>query len=401
MSMYSFKWPKWIFPLIVAWCATQAAENARAQSLLSNLEHEISALVQQGEPAVTSIISYVRESDEKKDDSPLFSLFSSKSSHQPFTRIKIGSGLFFHKSGFIVTRKSVVANACSIRVRIYTGEEMDAELIGIDEEHEVGLLRVPGVRELPHVPFGQPAKLRAGSWIIVMGNSLGVTPAVSVGNVSAVRENGLIQITANIDPGHNGSPVLNANGEIIGMVSGRVDYPVPQQGVYLTASNAALVMPIDQVLDSVKKILEAYSRRHGWLGITVTPNPKDEVHPLVSKIEPGSPADQAGLRPGDVILGFNGQELDHYYALLGLVKKTPPGTATTIRVQREGRELQLAITIGKMDFSRLFSKPLWAEHPAGAKMQAVPLDSRAMLEKRLLEMERQIRELRAKIIKSP
>ena len=388
--------------LTILWFAWISAEMAASQTLLSNLEEEIAALVEQGEPAVTSIYAYLDMENNKDEDSPLLSFFSSRSSETNLPRIKVGTGLFLHNAGFIVTRKSVVAHACSIRVRLYNGEELDAELIGIDEEKEIGLLRVAS-QDLPLVPFGRPEKLSAGSWIIVMGNSLGVTPAVSLGNVSAIRENGIIQITANIDPGHNGSPVLNAAGEIIGMVSGRVDYPASRQGLYLTVSNAALVLPIDQVYEAARRILDRYAEKHGWLGITVRSDARDEVHPVISRIEPGSPADKAGLAVGDVILAFNGHDLDHYYALLGLVKNSLPGTQTSIRVRRGDRELELPITIGRMNYTRLFESNQQARSALARKREAISFKhpSRLMLEKRLLEMERQIRELRAKIMKRP
>ncbi len=389
----------------VLWFGWLSAEMVASQTLLSNLEEEIAALIERGEPAVTSIYAYLDMDSQKDQDSPFLSLFSTKSPDEALPRIKVGTGLFLHNAGFIATRKSVVAHACSIRVRLYNGEEMDAELIGIDDEKEIGLLRIAS-QNLPLVPLGQPEKLTAGSWIIVMGNSLGVTPAVSLGNVSAIRENGVIQITANIDPGHNGSPVLNAAGEIIGMVSGRVDYPATRQGMYLTVSNAALVLPIDQVYEAAKRILNRYSQKHGWLGITVRSYSRDEIHPVISHIVPGSPAEKAGLQVGDVILAFHNQPLDHYYALLGLVKKSLPGTQTTIRVRRGEKELELPITIGRMDYARLFETDRQTRNLAFQQERALPPQhpegmSRRLLQKRLLEMERQLRELKAKIMKRP
>ncbi|RMD98150.1 MAG: PDZ domain-containing protein [Calditrichaeota bacterium] len=377
-----------------------------SQSLLSNLEKEISALVQQAEPAVTTVLAYIPVEKSSTSERPLFSFFTSKTDLPAKARenyINVGTGLLLHKNGYIVTRSSVIAQACSIRVRFYTGEEVDAELIGIDKNKGVGLLKVVPP-DFPLVAFGHPEALTAGSWILVIGNSLGVAPAVSLGNVSAIRENGLIQITANIDPGNNGSPVLNSEGEVIGMVSGRIDYRQPQSKDVLLASNAALVLPITQIYAAAKSLLDKYAREHGWLGMTVVPNPDDEIHPQISKIEQNSPAQRAGLKIGDIILAYDHQILDHYYALKGLVKKDKPGKRAAIQVKRGSDTLNLVIEVGKMNLGQIFEKIPYRSTELtqiNRPKSYMPLESRLMLEKRLLEMERQIRELRSRIIKRP
>ena len=286
-----------------------------------------------------------------------------------------------------------------MRARFYTGEEVKAEILGVDEQMGVGLLRVPAM-EIAPVPFGHPDHLLPGSWILVIGNSLGVSPAVSLGNVNAIRDNGLIQINASIDPGNNGSPVLNATGEIIGMVSGRIDYrPSPGRSM-LTSTNTALVLPITHIYDAAKTILQRYSDSHGWLGMTVMPDPDDIVHPIISKLEPGSPAEKAGLQVGDKILAFGNQELEHYYSLLGMVKKTRPGEKTTIRIRRNQDILELPIVIGKMDYAALLGELQFApRNITRLELAPKPASRNLMLERRILEMERQLKELRAKIIK--
>ena len=372
-----------------------------AQSLLTNLEKEIATLVERAKPAVVTILAYIPEEQTSEPDNSFLPFLSGKGAggDPDHLIINVGTGIYLHREGFIATRSSVIAQACSVRARFYTGEEVKAEILGVDEQMGVGLLRVPAM-EIAPVPFGHPDHLLPGSWILVIGNSLGVSPAVSLGNVNAIRDNGLIQINASIDPGNNGSPVLNATGEIIGMVSGRIDYrPSPGRSM-LTSTNTALVLPITHIYDAAKTILQRYSDSHGWLGMTVMPDPDDIVHPIISKLEPGSPAEKAGLQVGDKILAFGNQELEHYYSLLGMVKKTRPGEKTTIRIRRNQDILELPIVIGKMDYAALLGELQFApRNITRLELAPKPASRNLMLERRILEMERQLKELRAKIIK--
>ena len=391
--------------LAVACVSLYSATPLLSQSLLANLEKEVSVLVERAGSSVTTIVAYVPIDKGGKKDGSFFSIFSSKDEHTEKAEnhyLTIGTGLYLHEKGYVVTRSSVVANACSVRVRFLNGNESAGELVGVDSTRGIALLKVDP-QEITLLPFGRPNMVRPGSWILVIGNSMGVAPAVSMGNVSAVRNDGFIQISANIDPGNNGSPVLNASGEVIGIVSGKINYNDRRTGARYLAGNSALVMPIDEIYDAAEEILKKYSQLHGWLGITVTPIPGDYIRPQITRIEPGSPAAHANLQVGDVILGFNNEYLQNYYALKGLVRKALPGVSHKIAIVRGRDTLDVDIEIGPFMQYKLFEHVPYSRPPLmldqGNSIAPDKSRTNRYLEQRLRDMERELAKLRSQYSK--
>ncbi len=378
---------------------------AAAQTLLRSLEAEIDALVRRAEPAVVTV--YANVPHEEKNES-LFSFFDDDEEHAHdslahYTRV--GTGLLLSEEGYIATRSSIVAQACSVQVKLYDGRETQADVIGLDERLGVALLYI-GAAGITPVAFGDPDGLHPGSWAFVLGNSLGHFPAVTMGTVNVKHDNGHLQIAVMLTPGNNGSPVLNADGEIIGMISGAIDFS-GENGEAGTPFESVLVLPVDQVLASAEKLLEHYAAQQGWLGITVRPH--DTSSPQIFKIAPGSPAEKAGLQIGDIITAVNGQKLSDYFALKYHVRKATPGDEITLDVQRDSRALQVTMTAGVMPYQKAFTAPAerkaaeQADELGAVSADASSLDKiqRQKLEKRLRAMEEQIRLIRLSLDKKP
>ncbi len=365
-----------------------------AQSLLHSLESEIKSLVQQAQPAVVTV--YANVPSQGKSES-LFSFFDSEQPHDSLAHYtRVGTGLFVSKDGYIATRSSIVAQACSVLVRLYDGRETQADIIGLDAELGIALLYI-GAAGIEPIAFGNPAALHPGAWTFVLGNSLGHFPAVTMGAINAIHDNGHLQVAVMLTPGNNGSPVLNSSGEIIGMISGAIDFS-DDDHESATPFESVLVLPVDQVLASTENLLKQYAARQGWLGITV--RPFEASSPQIFKIAPGSPAEQAGVQIGDVITAFNGKELVDYFALKYFVREAKPGDEVILDIMRGKKKVRIPMVASNMPYDGTILKNAHITSSSPGQQQndgpdaGISAVQRQKLEKRLREMEEQIRQIR-------
>lgn len=391
-------------PISFAGLLICAAQSVIAQSILSNRETEIAEIVAHAEPAVVTILAdFALTSAENKDPS-LFSIFSTKEKYaqgQQYTLV--GSGLYIDPRGYIVTRGSIVQDAVDVRVRLWNNDETRAELIGIERRSGLALLKIdsPEIDELPGM---QTSGVKLGAWVLVIGNSLGISPAISVGIVTAFHQDGYIQVSANIDPGANGAPVLSASGSVIGIVSGRIAFSEGESRV-ISAANKVLVAPMERLYSTSRRLLEAYVEQHGWIGITVKRVQYSEVTPQVAEILPGSPAEKAGLEMGDVILKCNQKPFASFYSLKETVKKAKPGDYLTLEVLRGQKKLHIPLQVGKQQIGEIFKRmPFENEYEMTGSFQPRPVSemsfkAKLQLEGRLRKMEQEIRNLRRRLLK--
>lgn len=365
------------------------------QSLLANLDAEINAIVGKIQPSVVTV-SAIIPNKEKGESFFSFLKDSDASQKQPQASFitNVGTGFVLHESGFVVTKSSVVAEAEHIYVQFNEDSSYMAELLGIDSEHSVALLRFEAPNLVP-LEFGDPHLLRAGSWTVLVGNSLGISSTVSMGNVNAVYANGLLQIAVNTSPGNNGSPVMNARGQVIGMISGRLTI---SQGTNNSTggTECALVTPIDQVLQASRKIMAKYRASHGWLGITVRPF-KRNLPQIVALLE-NSPAARSGLAIGDVIQKINAQILHEYYDLKKIMASIKPGSEMKIHVQRNGESYEFELRATKLPDNPQFAGILSADIKTQQdepflKFGNKKARTREQFERRLLLMERKLQSL--------
>ncbi len=373
--------------------------------VLTELERDLAALVEEAKPSVVAVAAKVVTSYESRREGRLFGLWGEKRERRTVTLQNVGSGLVVDDSGHVVTRTSVVAGAEEIVVRLCDGRAVPADFVGADHGTGLAVVRIPAAYAR-RARFGSPRTLRSGSWVTVVGGSLGVAPSVSFGLVNAVRHDGLLQLSAPIAAGSAGSPLFNTKGEVVGLVAAAVDrrsqgrslIPAGEVPAYL------LAYPIDHVLSAVQRIIELEGAGHGWLGITVISTDSCDK-PTVTAVVQGSPAHRAGVCQGDVLLRFAGKQIATSEDAARAVRATAPGTAVTLEVEREGQPLTLQVTVGRRPSPAMLTADnaqagLWLHEPHLPPADPARSDARSLeetvrlLQRRLGELEKEIRSLR-------
>ena len=251
-------------------------------------------------------------------------------------RTGTGSGVLLSADGEVLTNAHVVEGSSALRVTL-NGESQSrpAVLVGADEGHDLALLRITGAEGLPVAKLGRSADLQVGDDVVAIGNALGLrgAPTVTRGIVSALDRTldnltGLIQTDAAINPGNSGGPLVNAAGQVVGI----------NTAISGAGQNIGFAIPIDQALPIIDRLRTGASApAAGYLGVALDDPPDGSRGALIVEIVPGSPADAAGLRPGDVVTSLGGKEVDGAAEAAGQVRDHRPGEEIEIDYQRDGR----------------------------------------------------------------
>lgn len=267
----------------------------------------------------------------------------------------IGSGFVISDDGYILTNNHVVDNANGIFVTMTTGKEYKAKVIGTDARTDIALIKIEA-SDLKPIPIGDSDKLRKGQWVLAIGSPFGLDSTVTAGIVSAInRDTGdylpFIQTDVAVNPGNSGGPLINLQGQVVGINS----QIISRSGGFMGIS---LAIPIDEVMRVVDQLKAHGKVTRGRIGVQITEVQDDVAKALglekgqgalVSSVEADGPAAKAGIHPGDVITAFNGQPIKHMTDLPRLVGATAPGAAATVQVWRKGKSLELKATIAELD----------------------------------------------------
>src|SRR5271170_3445541 len=267
--------------------------------------------------------------------------------HMPPSR-GTGSGFIVSPDGYVLTNAHVVADASEVTVKLTDRREFRAKVIGVDKRSDVALIKIPATG-LPTVRFGDPARIRPGQWAIVIGSPFGFENSVTAGVISAVGrplpdDSGssfvtFIQTDAAVNPGNSGGPLFNLDGQVIGINS----QIYSRTGGYMGMSFA---IPIDVALNVKDQLMKNGKVNRSRIGVAV----QDLGQPLaqsfglttphgalVSAVEPQSPGERAGLKPGDIITSVNGRNIDHSYDLPTVISQLPPGSEAHLGVWHDRR----------------------------------------------------------------
>ncbi len=312
-----------------------------AQSVISALEQEIGDLVHAAKPSVVTVLA-MKRSSRNTEGKGLFGFFGDQQEAEK--EFKAATGIIISSDGFVLTKESVLRDVGIIDVALDNGSSYRAEWVERDSLRGVALIKIPA-SDLTPAHFSMTEKLRAGSWITVIGNSLGVSHAVSVGVVSGIQPDGVVQISANVDPGCNGSPVFDAHAHVIGMVMGRMELETSEPRKSSFFSNTALVHPFEDLLPFLRSAVERYYAQHGWIGVTVVTDASWPSPPRILKLIENGPGHKSGLQVGDTITHFDGKEVDSPSTLGELVNQVRPGATVSVKVNRMGQELALEVRI--------------------------------------------------------
>ncbi|MDB6086605.1 MAG: degP [Gammaproteobacteria bacterium] len=267
----------------------------------------------------------------------------------------IGSGFIVSPDGYVLTNAHVVADASEVTVKLTDRREFAAKVIGVDKRSDVALIKIAAT-DLPFVHFGDPARIRPGQWAIAIGSPFGFENSVTAGVVSAVNRplppdesgssyNSFIQTDAAVNPGNSGGPLFNLDGQVIGINS----QIYSRTGGYMGMSFA---IPIDVALNVKDQLLKNGKVNRSRIGVAV----QDMSQPLsqsfgmatphgalVSAVEPNSPGERAGLKPGDIITSVNGRNIEHSQDLPAVISQLPPGTEAQLGIWHNRKPTEVMV----------------------------------------------------------
>ncbi|HZS34418.1 MAG TPA: DegQ family serine endoprotease [Methylomirabilota bacterium] len=272
----------------------------------------------------------------------------------------VGSGFIIDPGGFIVTNHHVVEGAKTVEVTLADGRSFQARVVGSDSETDLALLKIEAAG-LPTIPLGSSASLKVAEPVMAIGNPFGLDHTVTVGIVSATgrfigqgRFDDFIQTDAAINPGNSGGPLINTRGEAVGINSAIFSRGGGFQGI-------GFAIPVDLAKPVLTQLQASGKVTRGWLGVAIQPltaelaksfGMSNTQGALVASVTDDSPAAKAGLKPGDVIVGYDGKPVDSPRVLPGLVANTPVGRAVPVVIMRDGAKRTVTVNVGNLADAR-------------------------------------------------
>jgi serine protease Do len=269
----------------------------------------------------------------------------------PEERRASGSGFIIRQDGYIVTNEHVVDGAERIQVKLHDGRRFEARLVGQDERVDLALIKIEATG-LPTAGLGDSNRLRVGEFVLALGHPFGLEQTVSFGIVSrkgaplqvAAPGFDFIQTDAAVNPGNSGGPLINMAGEVVGVNS-------------MAARNGSIgfAIPVNLVKGLLPQLASKGKVEWGWLGVSIAEvgeeemlkhNLKEPRGVLVRQVMAGQPADQGGVRANDVVMAVNGTRVDEPRDLQRIISSTPVGETVKLNVWREGKETEVAVTVG-------------------------------------------------------
>jgi serine protease Do len=272
------------------------------------------------------------------------------------TQRSLGTGFIIDPKGLIITNEHVVKNADKIKVKMagQDGKEYSATVKGRDPLTDIALLQIDSKGTFPYLTLGDSDKIRVGDWVVAIGNPFGLGHTVTQGIISAKgriigagRYDNFLQTDAAINPGNSGGPLLNLEGQVVGI----------NTAIVATGQGIGFAIPSNMVTNIIEQLETKGKVVRGMLGVqvqVVTPElaksygMSEPRGALVADVHPGSPAEKAGVKREDIIIEYNGTPIHEMNELPRLVAATPPGTKSTIKVLRNGKEITLPITVTEL-----------------------------------------------------
>ena len=284
----------------------------------------------------------------------------------------LGSGFIIDPSGLIVTNNHVIATADQITVTLSDDTTFQAQVIGRDAVTDLALLKIDAKTPLPAASWGDSGKTRVGDWVLAIGNPFGLGGTVTAGIISATARDihsgpydDYLQTDASINRGNSGGPMFNLAGEVIGINTAIYSPSGGSIGIGF-AIPSALSQPIIEQLKATGKV------ERGWIGARIQPVTDDIAESvgldksrgaMIAAIDPGSPAAQSKLQPGDVILSYDGEPIDRSRQLPRLVAASQPDKPVKLTIWRDGKEYETELKVAALDPNRPAPPPPEPEKP--------------------------------------
>lgn len=316
-------------------------------------------------PSVVNVFTQqqVRTPKHPAIDDPVFRyFFGERLDSKPRQVSNLGSGVIVSANGYILTNYHVVDAASEIEIALSDGRTLPARVIGSDPETDLAVLRIEATG-LPAITFAQPDTLKIGDWVLAMGNPFGVGQTVTAGIVSALGRTHLgintfenfIQTDAAINPGNSGGALVDASGNLVGINSAIYSRTGGSQGI-------GFAIPVSIARQVMEQIIKDGGVTRGWVGVEVqdlSPELLESLNlkpnqegALIAGVLKGGPADQGGIRPGDVLLAVNNRPVKDSSSLLNLIAALKPDEVAQITVNRKNQSLSLKIRVGRRPLQR-------------------------------------------------
>ncbi|PSQ91469.1 MAG: serine protease [Bacteroidetes bacterium QH_2_63_10] len=340
----------------------------QSNSVPGDFETAFSKVAESVNPAVVQIRA-AKVVDQRMpnpfEGTPFERFFGPPGPSQPDVRQGLGSGVIVRSDGHIVTNNHVIQEADQLSVRTLDGTQYEAEVVGTDQYSDLAILKIDG-SGLPSISFGDSDQVSVGQWVMAFGSPLDpkLNNSVTAGIISALGRlrsipqrgrgpdqgagvNNFIQTDAAINPGNSGGPLVNLQGQLVGINTAIASQTGGYQGI-------GFAIPANTVERVATQIIEEGNVRRAYLGIRYRPAPESLVQneelsqgaAVVSQVQSGTPADEAGLQAGDIITAIGEESLDNYLQLGNQIASMQPGDEVTLRINRDGETKTFTVTLG-------------------------------------------------------
>ncbi|MBF0546648.1 MAG: Do family serine endopeptidase [Candidatus Riflebacteria bacterium] len=371
-------WPKWfIFFLLLLSCAEMSF--AVTSNAARELQNNFISVAKELKPSVVNIRVEKSEEgngnaqlfgtpfDQLPDGSPFDDLIKKffkeypkgkrfKSPKSPFKSEAAGSGVILDSKGIILTNNHVVKGATNIMVKLSDGKELKAKVVGKDPQSDLAIIKVEPTSPLQAAKFADSDKVEVGQWAIAIGNPMGLEQTVTIGVVSAVGRSGIgaspiedfIQTDAGINPGNSGGPLVDLDGNVIGINT--LIYAAPGAGI-------GFAIPSNIAKRVANQISEKGSVERPYMGITMAPitpelaehfNLPDKNGTVIMELNPNTPAEKAGLKQMDIIRGVDGHEMATSNEVQKYVLNKNVGETINLKILRNGTEKEIPVKLERM-----------------------------------------------------
>jgi len=320
-----------------------------------------------------------RERDPLRDffGEEFFNRFFGEMPQKDYVQRSLGSGFLIDREGHIITNNHVIEGASEIRVRLSTEREFEAQVIGRDTKTDLALIKIKSSQDLPVLELGDSDKLEIGEWVMAIGNPFGLSQTVTVGIVSAKGRvigsgpyDDFIQTDASINPGNSGGPLFNLNGEVVGI----------NTAIVAAGQGIGFAIPINVAKEIIPQLKKKGKVTRGGIGVYVQKLTPDLAKSfglektkgaLVADVIPGSAAEAGGIRRGDVIIKFDGKDIDEMNELPRIVASTPVGREVEVVILREGKLATIKLKVGELKDEAVAQTPEKTKLELGMSVQEI------------------------------
>jgi Do/DeqQ family serine protease len=338
-------------PQVVA--IQQAAPGPDARKVATYADAAQAAL-----PAVVHIFTSQEVRRHPFINDPVFRhFFGDRLGNETQRQSGLGSGVVVSADGLVLTNNHVVESADEIEIAFHDGRKTKAKLVGADPESDLAVLRIASDKPVTAITFAPAESLRIGDVVLAIGNPFGVGQTVTSGIVSALGRTHLgintfenfIQTDAAINPGNSGGALVDSNGHLVGINTAIYSQSGGSMGI-------GFAIPVSLAKSVMEQIIKTGTVTRGWIGVEVqdmTPElaesfgVKPDEGALIAGVMRGSPADKAGVKPGDILLAVGGKPVKDAQVMLELIAALAPGEKTKFGLMREGKALEVQISVGK------------------------------------------------------